>query len=125
MISTDEIRQPLRCCNTLTPHWAPILWQDHLPSKPSHDQRKMLSIEGAMEVESWTSDNSLHDKSTKKEDEFARVQWPLWDAKVKHKFMAEQNLPASPALQTIGEPLIDLAISCWTEASVTSMLCTC
>ena len=51
----------------------------------------MLSIEGAMEVESWTSDNSFHDKTTKKEDEFARVQWPLWDAKVKHKFMAEQT----------------------------------
>ena len=67
------------------------MWQDHLPSKPIHNQRKMLSIEGAMEVESWTSDNSFHDKTTKKEDEFARVQWPLWDAKVKHKFMAEQT----------------------------------
>ena len=85
----------------------------------------MLSIEGAMEVESWTSDNSFHDKTTEKEDEFARVQWALWDAKVKHKFMAEQKSTASPALQTIGEPLIVLAISCWTEASVTSMLCTC
>ena len=100
--------------------------QDHLPSKPIHNQRKMLSIVemGAMEVESWTYDDGFHDKCTKK-DSFARVQWPLLDAEVKHKFMAEQNSPASPALQTIGEPQIVLSISCSEKQMCASMLGTC
>ena len=101
-----------------------MLSQDHLPSKSVHSQSKMLSIKGTMEVESSSSEDSLHIKTTKKEDAFARVQWPLWDAKVKHKFMEEQNLPASPSLQTFGEPRIVLSISCWKQVCA-SMLGTC
>lgn len=86
----------------------PISWQDHILSKRVHNQSKMLSIKGAILVESGKS-NIFNDATT--EGAFARVQWPLWDAAVKHKFMTEETLPASPYLQTFGEPQIDLIMS--------------
>lgn len=105
----------------------PISWQDHIPSKQVHNQGKMLSIKGAILVESGNS-NSFNHATTKKEGTFSRVQWPLWDAAVKHKFITEETLPASPSLETLGESQISFSIrmaegsrcarACWASTDV-------